>query len=191
MNKDSVITLPHPSLRQRSQRVGYIGEEIKKLIADMQEATLDWEASRAHELSVALAAVQVNVLQRVIIIRNNFEDKSDTRFQIYINPEITKYEGELVEDYEGCLSIRDIYGRVRRHSRVRVKALNEEGRQVRLTAEGFLARVFQHEIDHTNGTVFIDHIRDTRDAFFKLNDSGELTALDYDADIKDNPDLWE
>ena len=190
MNKDSIIALPHADLRKRSQKVGYITPEIKQLITDMQDATLDWEASRAHELGVALAAVQVDALYRIVVIRNNFEDKADTGFQVFINPEIVKYEGEIEVDYEGCLSVKDVYGRVPRHTRVRIKALNEKGQAVRITAEGFLARVFQHEIDHTNGTVFIDHIRDDRDAFFRLNDEGHLDPLNYETQIKDNPDLW-
>lgn len=191
MDKNSIITLPHPDLRQRSQKVGYITDDIKQLIQGMKSATLDWEASRSHELGVALAAVQVDKLFRVIVIRNNFEDKDDRGFQVFINPEIVKYEGEVEVDYEGCLSVRDVYGKVPRHNKVRVKAMNEKGQAVRITAEGFLARVFQHEIDHTNGSVFIDHIRDVPGAFFRLNDDGHLDPLDYDTDIKDNAELWQ
>lgn len=191
MNKDNIIALPHTDLRKRSKRVGLISPEIQQLIDDMCKATLDWEDSRAHELSVALAAVQVDQLYRVVVVRNNFDDKSDRGFQVFINPEITKLEGHIEEDYEGCLSVRDIYGLVPRYTKVRVKAININGKEVRLTAEGFLARVFQHEIDHTNGIVFVDHIKDRPEAFFRLNDAGKLDPLDYDKDIKDNPDIWE
>lgn len=190
MDKNNIITLPHPDLRQRSQKVGYITDDIKQLIQGMKDATLDWESSRAHELGVALAAIQVDKLYRIVVIRNNFEDKDDRGFQVFINPEIVKYEGEVEVDYEGCLSVRDVYGKVPRHNKVRVKAMNENGQAVRITAEGFLARVFQHEIDHTNGMVFIDHIRDVPDAFFRLNDDGHLDPLDYQTDIKDNANLW-
>lgn len=190
MNKENIITLPHTSLRQRSKKVGLVSKEIDKLITDMEAATLDWEDSRAHEVGVALAAVQIDSLLRVVVVRNNFDNKKDRTFQVFINPEITKYEGKQVEDYEGCLSIKDIYGRVKRYEKVRVKAMDENGQPVRLTAEGFLARVFQHEIDHTNGVVFIDHIKDESDAFFKLDPKGHLEPLDYEADIKNNPDLW-
>ena len=191
MNKDSIITLPNIHLRQRSKKVGIISDEIKQLITDMEAATLDWEDSRAHEVGVALAAVQIDSLLRVVVIRNNFDDKSDRTFQVFINPEITKYEGKQIEDYEGCLSVKDIYGRVKRHEKVRIKALDMNGQPIRLTAEGFLARVFQHEIDHTNGIVFIDNIRDNKNAFFRLDAEGHLEALDYKADIVNNPDLWE
>ena len=189
-NKENIITLPNPHLRQRSKRVGIVNDTIKQLIADMEAATLDWEDSRAHEVGVALAAVQIDILQRVVVIRNNFDDKSDRTFIALVNPEITKYEGEIEEDYEGCLSILDTYGKVRRHSKVRVKALGIDGRPIRITAEGFLARVLQHEIDHTNGIVFVDHLKDQKDAFFRLNDEGKLEALDYDKEIKDNKILW-
>jgi peptide deformylase len=189
--KEDIITLPHPDLRRRSQKVGLITQEIRDIVEGMQHATLDWEESRDHEVGVALAAVQVDQLYRIVVLRNNFDDKDDKSFSIFINPQITKYEGEIEEDFEGCLSIRDVYGRVPRHSKVRVKALNLEGREVIVKAEGFLARIFQHEIDHTNGVVFIDHIRDRQEAFYRLSNSGRLEKLDYEADILDNTDLWE
>lgn len=186
-----LITLPNPHLRERSKKVGFIGEDIRELIAAMEKATLDWEDSRDHEVGVALAAVQIDQLHRVVVVRNNFDDKSDRTFRVFINPEITKYEGEVVADYEGCLSIKNVYGLVPRHSKVRVKARDLNGEEIRLTAEGFLARVFQHEIDHTNGIVFIDHIKDDPQAFFVLTDEGKLEPKDYEQDIKDNTDLWD
>lgn len=188
--KNDLITLPNPHLRERSKKVGFVGEDIKKLIAKMESATLDWEASREHEVGVALAAVQIDQLYRVVVVRNNFDDKSDKGFKVLINPEITKYEGELLDDYEGCLSVRNVYGKVPRYSRVRMKALDINGKEFRVTAEGFLARVLQHEIDHTNGIVFVDHIKDQKDAFFILNDEGKLEALNYNKEIKDNVELW-
>lgn len=190
MNR-ALITLPNPDLRERSKKVGYIGEQTHELIAAMEQATLDWEDTREHEVGVALAAVQIDVLQRVVIIRNNFDNKADRSFQIYINPEITKYEGEILYDYEGCLSVKNVYGLVPRYSKVRIKALNQNGKSIRLTAEGFLARVFQHEIDHTNGIVFVDRIKDETEAFFVLDADGKLNKLDYEKDIRHNADLWE
>src|SRR5690606_19367605 len=126
----------------------------------------------------------------VVIVRSDFDDKSAREFTALINPEIVKYEGEVVEDYEGCLSVNGVYGRVPRHNRIRVRALDIEGNEVRFKADGFLARVIQHEIDHTNGIVFIDHIKDQPDAFFRLDEKGELPPLDYDQEIKDNSTLW-
>lgn len=190
MKKEDIITLPHPNLRTRSQKVGLITPEINQIIADMEAATLDWEASREHEVGVALAAVQVNLMYRIVVIRNDFNNKDDKSFAVFINPQITKFEGEIEEDFEGCLSIKDVYGKVPRHTKVRVKALNPEGKEIRVTAEGFLARIFQHEIDHTNGVVFIDHIRDKPGLFYHLTESGHLKKLDYDTDIRDNETLW-
>lgn len=157
----------------------------------MTAAALDWEDSRPHEVSAALAAVQIDSLDRVVIIRSDFDDKGVKEFTALINPEIVKYEGNIVEDYEGCLSVKDIYGKVPRYSKVRVRALNIEGKEVRFKADGFLARVIQHEIDHTNGVVFIDHIKDREDAFYTLDDTGELAPLDYDKHIKDSRILWD
>ena len=156
----------------------------------MEWATLDWEDSREHEVGVALAAVQIDALHRVVVIRSNFDDKKDRTFKVLINPEITKYEGEVLEDYEGCLSVKNIYGKVPRYSRIRLKALDTEGNEFRVTAEGFLARVLQHEIDHTNGVVFIDHIKDDPKAFFVLKEDGKLEKLNYEKEIKDNAELW-
>ncbi len=191
MKKEDIITLPNPHLRQKSTRVHIITDDVKQLITEMTAASLDWEDSRPHEISAALAAVQVDRLERVVIVRGDFDDKTNREFIPLINPEIVKGEGPMIEDYEGCLSVNGFYGKVPRYSKVRIKALDITGNEVRIKAEGFLARVLQHEIDHTNGIVFVDHIRDQKDAFYRLNDKGELDPLDYDTHVKDNTDLWD
>jgi len=188
--KEDIIALPHSNLREKSKKVGIVNDDIKQLVQDMEESTLDWEDSREHEVGVALAAVQINRLYKVVVIRSNFDDKNDRTFITLINPKIIKYEGKLEEDFEGCLSIKDVYGKVPRYTKVKVKALNIDGKEVRITAEDFLARVLQHEIDHTDGIVFIDHIKDSPESFFILNHEGKLEALNYDKDIKDNKKLW-
>ncbi len=190
MNRNSIISLPNPHLRQRSQKVGVINEEVKKLIQGMKDATIDWENSREHEVGVALAAVQVDKLLRIIVIRNDFDNKDDHTFTVFINPTITKYEGSIVEDYEGCLSVPNVYGKVPRHSKVRIKSLDEDGKEFRITATDFLARIFQHEIDHTNGMVFIDLIKDDPKAFYRLRSDGHLEELDYEKDVRTNSILW-
>jgi peptide deformylase len=191
MKKEDIIVLPNAHLRQKSAKVHIITDEIIKLIDNMTTASLDWEDSRPHEISAALAAVQINSLNRVVIVRSDFEDKATREFTPLLNPEIVKYEGEVVSDYEGCLSVNKVYGMVPRHTKIRVKALDLEGNEVRFKAEGFLARVIQHEIDHTNGILFIDHIRDDTNAFYTLDDKGELQPLDYDEHIRDNHILWD
>lgn len=187
--QQDIITLPNEALRRRSVRVGIITDDTVELVQRMSEALLDWEAHREHEVGVALAAVQINELKRVVIVRNDFDNKDDHRFIIFINPVITKREGKLIEDYEGCLSVRDIYGKVPRHERIKVKALDLDGKEFRVTLDGFLARILQHEIDHTNGIVFVDHIKGNHDAFYRLEPNGELTKLDYDKDV-DHRVMW-
>jgi peptide deformylase len=188
--KDDIITLPNDHLRQRSQKVGLITEQIKKLAADMEAAVHDWDASRPHEVTVALAAIQIDRPLRVVIVRDDFDAKVPARYSTLINPEITKYEGQIESDFEGCLSIKSVYGKVPRYSKVRVRALDINGKEIRYMAEGFLARVLQHEIDHTNGIVFVDHIKKDEAAFFELDKDGKLEPLDYDKDIKNSHILW-
>jgi peptide deformylase len=147
VKKEDIITLPNPHLREKSKKISLVDESTTRLVRDMTDASLDWEDSRPHEISAALAAVQIDRLERVVIVRANFEDKTDREFVTLINPEIVKYEGKVIHDYEGCLSVSGIYGKVPRHSKIRVRALDENGQEIRFKAEGFLARVIQHEID--------------------------------------------
>jgi len=190
MKKEDIITLPNVHLRQKSSKVHVVDDSITTLITNMTDAAIDWEDSRPHEISAALAAVQIDALKRVVIVRSDFENKEDREFTVLINPEIVKYEGNIQSDYEGCLSVKDIYGKVPRHTKIRVKALNVQGAEVRFKADGFLARVIQHEIDHTNGILFIDHIRDDQSAFYELDEKGELQQLNYDERIASS-DLFD
>lgn len=190
MTKDDIITLPHPHLRTKSRKVQVVTDATHQHIKDMTAAALDWEDSRPHEISAALAAVQVDIMERIIIVRSDFENKTTREFTTLINPEIIKYEGEVVADYEGCLSVKKVYGKIPRHTKIRVKALDEDGNEIRMKVHGFLARVIQHEVDHLNGTVIIDHIKNVTDAFYTLDAKGELQPLDYATHIKDNHELW-
>ena len=182
-DRNSIITLPHPSLRKRSQRIHVVTDETKQLIDDMRAAALDWEDSRPHEIAVALAAVQIDRLERAVIVRADFDNKENREFVALLNPEVVKAEGEIVTDHEGCLSVKDLYGAVPRHDKIRVRALDETGHEVRVKAEGFLARILQHEIDHTNGICFVDHIKDDKDAFFTLTAKGDLEPVTYEKAI--------
>lgn len=190
MTKEDIIALPAPNLRKRSKKVGIITDEVKKLIADMKSATIDWENSRDHEAAVGLAAIQIDQLYKVFIIRKDFDDPEKQEFQVFINPEIVKKDGEMIEDFEGCLSVPDVYGKVLRYDKIKIKALDENGNPFRLTAHGYLARILQHEVDHTHGIVFIDHIKNDGDAFYRLMPEGGLEPLDYKKDIKNNSILW-
>lgn len=183
MKKEDIITLPNDHLRTKSKKIQVIDDEIKSLVDDMVSASLDWEDSRPHEISAALAAIQIDRPVRVVIVRSDFEDKAARDFTVLINPEIVKYEGQVVSDFEGCLSVRKVYGKVPRHTKIRVRAMDINGKSIRFKADGFLARVIQHEIDHTNGIVFVDHIQHDKEAFYTLDEKGELQPLDYDKDI--------
>jgi peptide deformylase len=176
MTAKDIITIPNLTLRERSKKIGHIDDEIRQLAADMIAATLDWEAGREHEFGAALAAVQIAQLHRLVVIRNDFDNKEDKSFSVFVNPEIAKSEGEPTEELEGCLSVKDIYGSVSRYPKVKVKALNLDGQPVRITATGFLARVFQHEIDHTNGIVFTDRVTNPH-KLFRLLPNGKFSPV--------------
>ena len=189
MTRKDIIALPHPSLREKSTKVSRFDADLKKLINDMIEAGLDWEDHREHELCVGLAAVQLNFKQKVVILRADQDDKTKREFITMVNPKITKLLGEPELDFEGCLSVSDIYGKVPRYPKVKVKAQDENGNEFRVTADGFLARLIQHEVDHTNGLVFIDHIKD-KDLFYEIDAEGKIEKLDYDESIKNSDILW-
>lgn len=190
MNMREIITTPDPRLRQKSTKVSQITDETREIIADMIRLSLDWEKAHPFELSAAMAAPQMGVNQRIIIVRDDFDDKKNNSFTALINPEVIKTDGKVVKEHEGCLSVPEIYGLVGRPHKVKVKAILEDGTEVRLKADGYLARTLMHEIDHLNGILFIDHIRDDKDAFYRLDDKGDLQPVDYDTEIKDNTDLF-
>lgn len=176
----NIITLPNDHLRQRSRRITQIDADTHQIISDMIAATLDWEAHRPNEVAVALAAVQIDKPVRIVIIRADFDNKENKNFQVLINPEITKYEGEIITDYEGCLSVKDVYGKVPRYSKVRGRAIDINGNRIKIkSTDPFLSRVLQHEVDHTNGICFVDHIAHNQDAFSVLTKSGDLVACPY------------
>ncbi len=176
----NIITLPNDHLRQRSQRITQIDADTRQIISDMIAATLDWEAHRPNEVAVALAAIQIDKPVRIVIIRADFDNKENKNFQVLINPEITKYEGEIITDYEGCLSVKDVYGKVPRYSKIRGRAIDINGNRIKIkSTDPFLSRVLQHEVDHTNGICFVDHIAHDQDAFSVLTKSGDLVACPY------------
>ena len=176
----NIITLPNDHLRQRSRRITQIDADTRQIVSDMIAATLDWEAHRPNEVAVALAAVQIDKPVRIVIIRADFDNKENKNFQVLINPEITKYEGEIITDYEGCLSVKDVYGKVPRYSKVRGRAIDINGNRIKIkSTDPFLSRVLQHEVDHTNGICFVDHIAHDQDAFSVLTKSGDLVACPY------------
>lgn len=146
--------VPDPILRQRAKKVGTMSTSLQRLIDDMIETMHE-----AH--GVGLAANQVGVLQRVVVIQL----PEDEEPRVFINPEIVRKEGDR-EVEEGCLSIPGYRGLVRRSLKVRAKGLDRNGKTVRVNAEELLAQALEHEIDHLNGGLYIDHLVD-RDHLWK------------------------
>ena len=186
----SIVTTPDPRLRQKSEKVHQIDDETKRIIDEMIASSLAWEEEHEFELSAAMAAPQLGYNKRIIVVREDMSNKDNATFVPLINPVVIKTEGKIIEDYEGCLSVPSIYGKVGRPYKARIKAVTENGEEVRLKATGFLARTLLHEIDHLDGVLFIDHIKDQTDAFYKLNDKDDLEPLNYDKYIKNNKDLF-
>lgn len=185
-----IITTPDPKLREKSKKVNHITEETKEIISEMVKLSLEWEKAHPFELSAAMAAPQMGINQRIIIVRDDMDDKENNHFTALIDPEVIKTEGKIQKDYEGCLSVPEVYGLVERPKKAKIKAKLEDGTEVRIKAEDGLARVLLHEIDHLEGILFIDHIKGQKDAFFRMNDKGDLEPLNYETDIKNNKSLF-
>lgn len=152
----NILKYPDPRLRQKAQAVESVTDEIRQLVDDMAETM--YAAS-----GIGLAAVQVNVLKRVIVI-----DMSEDRngLLVLINPKLIAVDGnQLIE--EGCLSVPGIYAPVQRAESVRVRALDRNGDQFELDAEGLQAVCIQHEIDHLEGKVFVEYLSRLKQARIK------------------------
>jgi len=176
--KEDIITLPNDILRKVSKKVKKVDKEITDLIGSMTAVSLDWEASRDFEVCVGLAAVQIGVLKKVTIIRQG--EHRDKGFEVLINPRVIKTYGDPIPDFEGCLSVKDIYGIVPRYQKVKIQALDETGKPFRRIYEGFDAVLAQHESDHTKGVLFVDHIKGEKEAFHAINDEGKIEKIDYE-----------
>lgn len=142
-----IINQNNPKIRQKSEEVKGINEEIKQIIQDLKDTLASTEG-------VGIAAPQVGILKRIIYV--HFEEKE----YVLLNPTIVMQEGKI-EDYEGCLSVGEegyafLYGKVERAFLIEVEALNEKGENIKLVADGMLARIFQHEIDHLEGILYTD-----------------------------------
>jgi len=150
-----IVTPPNPTLRQRAQKVRRITPEIAQLIDDLIE-------TMRVAPGVGLAAPQIDVSLRVIVVEyaegSEDEDAPEKPPKLYtvINPEITRTSKDRVLGNEACLSLPGYFGEVERNERVTVKGLNRHGQDFKLKANGWLARIFQHEIDHIEGILYID-----------------------------------
>jgi peptide deformylase len=148
-----IITLGHPTLRQKARKVTKFGPEVKQLIDDLVETM------RAAP-GVGLAAPQINIPERVIVVELPADEEEGKPAELYafVNPEIVKVSREVEEGQEGCLSIPGYLGDVDRHTMVVVRGQDAFGKPQRVRVYDYLARIFQHEIDHLDGVMFIDRV---------------------------------
>jgi peptide deformylase len=146
-----IITLPHPTLRRKAHKVTDFGPELQTVVDDMVE-------TMRQAPGVGLAAPQVNVPLRIIVVEYGSDEDEEAPKKLYtvINPEITRPSPETVAGTEGCLSVPGIVGEVERVEALTVKGLSRRGQPITIKAKGWLARIFQHEIDHLDGIVFVD-----------------------------------
>jgi peptide deformylase len=150
-----IVTLPEAVLRRKAHAVTKVDKNLQTVIDDMVETMRDAPG-------VGLAAPQIGLSERIIVVeyfeREEDEEKEEAPKKVWalLNPEIVKSSEETVTGVEGCLSIPGLVGEVERHAAIHVKGLNRHGKPVKIKAEGWLARIFQHEIDHLNGILFPD-----------------------------------
>jgi peptide deformylase len=152
-----IRTLPDPVLRRKAKRVKIIDGSIQKLIANMLETV------RAAPGRAGLAAPQVGKSLRVIVI-----DIPDAENVVLINPEIVKRSGERTVT-EGCLSVPGYYGEIKRAKSVTAKGRDASGKEIRIKADELLAQALEHEVDHLNGMLYIDHL-ESQERLYKLED---------------------
>jgi peptide deformylase len=150
-----IVTLGHPTLRQKARKVTKFGPELRQLIDDMIE-------TMRVAPGVGLAAPQVNVAERVIVVELPADEEEGLPAELYafVNPEIVKASRHKEEGQEGCLSIPGFVGEVERHTEIIVRGEDAYGKPQRVKAYDYLARIFQHEIDHLDGIMFIDRVAD-------------------------------
>ncbi len=159
MSRLEIVTYPDKRLRKVSKPVENINGSLQNLIADMTE-------TMHHVPGVGLAAIQVGIDKALIVYDlAPLEEKGST--QVLINPRIVEGEGEFLSENEGCLSVPDFRADVKRFARVLVEGVDAEGNPRRFEAEGYPALVLQHEIDHVNGRLFIDHISALKRELYK------------------------
>lgn len=163
MSKLEIITVPDPMLKEVSAPVEHVDDELRKFLDDMLETMYDAPG-------VGLAAVQVAVLRRILVMDASprDEDDADKHPICMINPEVLSSSETMRAHEEGCLSIPEIFAEIERPEKIRVRYLDRDGKQCEHELEGFAATIAQHEIDHLNGVLFIDHLsRLKRDRLLK------------------------
>lgn len=147
----NIVTFPEPSLRLKAKQVTKFDAELQTLVDNM------FETLRAAP-GVGLAAPQIGESLRLVVVEYTEDEDENAKPKKYVlvNPEIIKRSEDMVTDVEGCLSLPGLAGRVERHQAVTVKAKNRFGKPLKIEAQDWLARIFQHEIDHLDGVLYID-----------------------------------
>ena len=152
MAERSILRFPDPKLRQRSEEVGEVGDDLRQLVADMTE-------TMAAANGAGLAAIQVGVPVRLFIVEGHVTGGAeDSPPKVFINPEIVEISEEAQTGDEGCLSFPDIFVPVKRGMRAKVRAKDLDGNVFEAEGEGLYARALQHETDHLNGRLLIDQV---------------------------------
>ncbi|MAZ07619.1 MAG: peptide deformylase [Rickettsiales bacterium] len=145
-----ILTIPDPRLKYKSNNIQNFDKNLEKIVDDM------FDTLYASGNGIGLAAPQVNIHQRIIVMDLREDEKSNP--QVFINPRIIKFSAEKNINEEGCLSIPEFYAEVERPSTVDVEWFDTKGKKIKKKMTGLLSICMQHEIDHLNGVLFIDHI---------------------------------
>ncbi len=152
----NILTIPDKTLDKKSERVTKIDSEVKEIVQNL----LDTVVAERDPMGAGLAAPQIGFNKRICVVREfyvefkNGKEEEKATEHILINPEITVDSNKTTLDWEGCLSVPDTYGLVKRFKKIKVKALNENGESIKFSATGLFARTIQHEIDHLDGILF-------------------------------------
>ena len=169
-----VLKMGHPILRQVAMPVTQFGSELAALIADMDETMRSLQGA-------GLAAPQIGVSQRIVIfeLQENprYPHVAPVPYTVLINPQLTPLGDEMTEGWEGCLSVPGMRGLVPRYHRLRYQGVDQHGAPIDRTVEGFHARVVQHEVDHLDGILYPQRIRDMRNFGFEDVLLAQLTPM--------------
>jgi len=162
-----IVYVPDPVLRRKAHKVTDFGKEFQTLVDNMIETLREAPG-------VGLAAPQVGVSERLIVVEYGDDDDETVPKKLFVvaNPEIVFKSEEVVKGIEGCLSVPDLIGEVERHVKIEVRGLNRHGKPVKIKVEDWIARIFQHEIDHLDGILFTDRT----DLVWQPRDENEVPA---------------
>ncbi|PKN97263.1 MAG: peptide deformylase [Chloroflexi bacterium HGW-Chloroflexi-4] len=169
-----IISVPDLILRRKARKVTDFGKDFQMLVTNMIDTMRDAPG-------VGLAAPQVAISERLVVVEYADDEDDETvenedtpavvkKLYVLVNPEIVEKSDEMVLGIEGCLSVPELVGEVERHEKITVKALNRHGHPIKIKAEGWLARIFQHEIDHLEGIIYTDRT----DKVWKPRDDEEI-----------------